>query len=283
MMAELLLDPSSTPFHAVYGPVSSWRFGRSLGIDPIGAISTCSFDCVYCQLGEIERKTSARQVFIPTAQIQQELLAGLPWAADVVTFSGSGEPTLAANLGELLAIAKTITGLPTVVLTNATLLGDPGVRAELQRADIVAVKCDGASEAQIRRVDRPVTGMDWQMLQQGMLAFRQTYRGRFTVQTMVLSRWSASDCDAFIAWMRALAPDEIQLNTPTRPRPLRHELAARGNAPQGAALPYDTKPLKPVASEVLRSLAHHIEVETGIVVRCPPQIVPAVEAMANNP
>ncbi|MGK7944070.1 MAG: radical SAM protein, partial [Microcystaceae cyanobacterium] len=39
-------------FLTVYGPVTSWRYGRSLGIDPIGSLSTCSFNCVYCQLGE---------------------------------------------------------------------------------------------------------------------------------------------------------------------------------------------------------------------------------------
>ncbi len=39
-------------FCSVYGPVASWRFGSSLGIDPIGLVSTCSFNCAYCQLGE---------------------------------------------------------------------------------------------------------------------------------------------------------------------------------------------------------------------------------------
>ncbi|MHC1586646.1 MAG: radical SAM protein, partial [Candidatus Hecatellaceae archaeon] len=37
---------------AVYGPVASWRLGLSLGIDPILPPKTCSFNCVYCQLGE---------------------------------------------------------------------------------------------------------------------------------------------------------------------------------------------------------------------------------------
>ncbi len=54
---------------AVYGPVQSWRFGQSLGIDPIGPTSTCSFNCVYCQLGEIEQLSGDRRLFIPTAQI----------------------------------------------------------------------------------------------------------------------------------------------------------------------------------------------------------------------
>jgi wyosine [tRNA(Phe)-imidazoG37] synthetase (radical SAM superfamily) len=80
---------ATLPFISVYGPVQSWRFGRSLGIDPIGPISTCSFNCVYCQLGEIEVCTAERQIFIPTEQIIQDLQAFAPWEVDVVTLSGS--------------------------------------------------------------------------------------------------------------------------------------------------------------------------------------------------
>lgn len=35
----------------VYGPVPSWRFGRSLGIDVIAPPTKCTFNCIYCQLG----------------------------------------------------------------------------------------------------------------------------------------------------------------------------------------------------------------------------------------
>jgi wyosine [tRNA(Phe)-imidazoG37] synthetase (radical SAM superfamily) len=50
-------------FCSVYAPVASWRFGSSLGIDPIGLVSTCSFNCAYCQLGEIEQKNRATKNF----------------------------------------------------------------------------------------------------------------------------------------------------------------------------------------------------------------------------
>ncbi|MDP8299701.1 MAG: hypothetical protein P9L88_07370 [Candidatus Tantalella remota] len=33
----------------IYGPVSFWRLGSSLGVDPIpGKNKICSFDCNYC-------------------------------------------------------------------------------------------------------------------------------------------------------------------------------------------------------------------------------------------
>ena len=37
----------------IYGPVDSWRFGKSLGVDLIVQTSICSYNCVYCQLGSI--------------------------------------------------------------------------------------------------------------------------------------------------------------------------------------------------------------------------------------
>ena len=112
-------------FSAVYGPVQSWRYGRSLGIDPIGQVSTCSFNFVYCQLGEIEIKTQQRQIYVPTSDILQGLEYFDPLYVDVITLSGSGEPTLAANLGEILKGIKTLTQRSILVLTNGTPLSDP--------------------------------------------------------------------------------------------------------------------------------------------------------------
>ncbi len=87
---------------------------------------------------------------------------------DIVTLSGSGEPTLALNLGEILATVKEMTRRPVAVLTNSTLLGDARVRQDLSKADIVAAKIDAVSEAQWRRVNRPVPGLDWQILWSGL-------------------------------------------------------------------------------------------------------------------
>ncbi|MBM4237704.1 MAG: hypothetical protein FJ151_04385, partial [Euryarchaeota archaeon] len=53
------------PARTVYGPVKSWRFGRSLGIDPIGIEpKVCSFNCTYCQLGCRGISTSDRGEFV---------------------------------------------------------------------------------------------------------------------------------------------------------------------------------------------------------------------------
>ena len=78
----------------VYGPVKSWRVGRSLGIDLIRDTSACSFRCVYCQLGKILEWSGERRPFVTTEEVIQDLKESAWRSADVVTFSGNGEPTL---------------------------------------------------------------------------------------------------------------------------------------------------------------------------------------------
>ena len=112
---------------SVYGPVHSWRVGASLGIDLLLTTSTCSFNCIYCQLGDIQLKTAERRIYVPTDRLERDLRQSAWEQADIVTFSGSGEPTLALNLAEAIHLVKEYTNKPVMVLTNATLLHDAAV------------------------------------------------------------------------------------------------------------------------------------------------------------
>lgn len=255
-------------FSSVYGPVTSWRFGRSLGIDPIGPVSTCSFNCAYCQLGEIEQKTSERRVFVASEQIRRDLAAFSPWDVDIVTLSGSGEPTLALNLAEILETVKEITGRSVAVLTNSTLFGEAAVRQALETADIVAAKLDAVSQEQLRRINHPVMGIDWASIWSGLAEFRRQWSGKLAIQTMVLASWSVADQAQYIHLMQQLQPDEIQLNTPTRPRPRQRQLETRGND-QLSCLDR-MQILKPVSGEILQTWARNITTATGIPTRCVP-------------
>ncbi|MCD8487053.1 MAG: radical SAM protein [Desertifilum sp.] len=258
----------SSTFTSVYGPVTSWRYGRSLGIDPIGATSTCSFNCVYCQLGEIEQMRGDRDLFVPTSQIQQELAVFSPWDVDIITLSGSGEPTLARNLGEIIVMVKQMTHKPVGVLTNGTLLADPQVKAELALADLIAVKVDAVDGDRYRRINRPVESLNLEALWAALASFRQIYTGRLGIQTMILSPWSDREQAEYIRLMQQIQPDEIQLNTPTRPKPLTHQLDARGNHTLDDR-EYPTRSLKPVSLETLKAFGDRIHQETKLLVRYP--------------
>ncbi len=258
-------------FTSVYGPVSSWRYGRSLGIDPIGSTSACSFNCVYCQLGEIEIKTSDRQIFVPTDRILQDLQPFAPWDdIDVITLSGSGEPTLALNLHDIITGVKAMTGKPVAVLTNATLLSDPDVREALSHADIVAAKLDATSPETLQAIDRPTPDINWAQLWAGLQQFSATYPGRLDIQTMMMSPWKSNTQQAYIDLIKTLQPHEIQLNTPTRPKPLKHEFDARGNHSSADDRPYRVRTFKQLSPERLQQFARDIQSATGIPVRCAP-------------
>jgi wyosine [tRNA(Phe)-imidazoG37] synthetase (radical SAM superfamily) len=225
-------------------------------------------------LGEIEQHGCDRQIFIPTEQIQQDLIEFAPWQVDVVTVSGSGEPTLALNLGSILSMIKSLTHRPTVVLTNGSLLADPIAQSALQFADCVAVKLDAIETKSFQRINRPAKTLGENCLLQqwvGLEQFRQQYSGKLAIQTMLLEAWSATAQDRYIHLMQSLSPDEIQLNTPTRPKPLTHELEARGNHPIS---PFPARSLKPVSAEVLTIFADRIQAATGIPVRIPQMLIP---------
>lgn len=256
-------------FTPIYGPVTSWRYGTSLGIDLIGEVSTCSFDCAYCQLGEIERKTQQRQIFVPTSTVINALQDYAPWSVDVITFSGSGEPTLAENLGEAIAAVKALTHKPVIVLSNATLLNNADVRAALNQADRVSLKLDAPNPDLLRRINRPVSDLSWESILDGLQRFRRDYRGIVDIQTMLLTPWTTAEETAYQELVKQLQPQEIQLNTPTRPKPIRHQLDGRGNHSSGDR-PYAVHHLKSVSREVLQDIATRLQTAIAIPVRYAP-------------
>jgi len=87
----------------IFGPVPSRRLGFSLGVD-IVPFKTCTLDCVYCQLGRTTRKTVKRGGFVAPKDILPELSYALHQrqSIDYITLSGSGEPTLNSNIGEII-------------------------------------------------------------------------------------------------------------------------------------------------------------------------------------
>lgn len=201
----------------IYGPVPSWRLGRSLGIDLLSTRGkTCSFDCVYCQLGVSIHPLAQRREFvkIPKLVLELEQVRGIP--ADYATFSGVGEPTLAINLGQAIEIAKSVLGLPVAVLTNSSLMPREDVRRELAQADVVVAKLDTPNDGLFHIINRPLVSYSLDDILRGIRNFRSEFQGKLALQIMFVeaNRRYGSEM-ARIA--EQLSPDEVQLNTPLRP------------------------------------------------------------------
>lgn len=223
--------PSPSP---VYGPVRSWRYGRSLGVDLLFQDSICSFDCVYCQLGRINRVVDRQEVFVPTAQVLEALGHVAMDEVDWVTFSGNGEPTLALNIGEVLEAVRERHGKPTLVLTNSTWLFDAATRARLRSASVIDCKLDAASDATLRRVNRPAPGITLERIVAGIRAMRREpgFTGKLALQCMFLPA-TVGEARALADLIARIEPDEVQLNTPRRPKPRAWEVGNRAGVRDG--------------------------------------------------
>ena len=118
----------------VYGPIASWRLGRSLGVDLIcSEKKICTFDCIYCQLKE-GKITSQRDKFVSLEKVKKELKSALKQTTpDVITFSGMGEPTLATNMYETTKFIREFTRLPIAILTNSSLMDNENVQNDLKK------------------------------------------------------------------------------------------------------------------------------------------------------
>jgi wyosine [tRNA(Phe)-imidazoG37] synthetase (radical SAM superfamily) len=201
----------------IYGPVASWRLGRSLGIDLLNARrKVCDFDCVYCQLGKTRRFVVEPQEFISMEELSREIKSLRPIDADYATFSGMGEPTLASNLGEAIEMARSILDLPIAVLTNSSLMSREDVRQRLARADVVVAKLDAANEELFSLINRPASGLRFDLILDGMKCFRGIYRGKLALQVMFVQA-NEGYAQGIAELARSISPDEVQINTPLRP------------------------------------------------------------------
>ena len=204
----------------VYGPVPSRRLGRSLGVD-IVPFKVCTYDCIYCQLGRTTQKTVRRASFVPVEDVIGELestLKRIP-APDYVTISGSGEPTLHAELGELVTKIKEITDVPVVILTNGSLLFKPEVREACLGADVVIPSLDAGDDSLFRYVNRPHESLSFEKVVQGLADFRKEYDKEIRLEVFLLDGVTATPPEVLKIkeYADRIQPDKIELNTVVRP------------------------------------------------------------------
>jgi wyosine [tRNA(Phe)-imidazoG37] synthetase (radical SAM superfamily) len=174
-----------------FGPVTSRRLGKSLGINNVPA-KICSYSCIYCQLGKTLNMSSERQAFYNPEDIFNEVKRKFDEAAsrndkvDYLTFVPDGEPTLDQNLGDEIFLLKQI-GVPIAVLTNASLLWRIDVREELLEADYVSLKVDVISESLWRSINRPQKDLKLNTILEGIDEFVKEFKGTIVSETMLVN------------------------------------------------------------------------------------------------
>jgi len=206
----------------VFGPVPSKRLGQSLGIDPI-PLKTCNWNCVYCQLGRTRPVILERSNWVDPATILVQVRDALrdhgPGEIDWVTFVGSGEPALHLGLGDMIREIKCLTDIPVAVITNGSLLYLAEVREAMLAADAVLPTLDAGNAELYRRINRPHPESTYERLLEGLLAFRERYTGKLWPEVMLVHGLNDTEeaLKELAERFRALQPDEVHLNVPTRP------------------------------------------------------------------
>ncbi len=204
----------------VFGPVPSRRLGRSLGVDLV-PFKTCTLNCVYCQLGRTAEPTLERRSYVPVDEVLRQLQAALERGPqpDHITLSGSGEPTLNRDLGEVIRRARAMSGIPIALLTNGTLLGDETVAAQAALADLVLPSLDAGDQAQFQRINRPAPGLSFEAFVEGLIRFRERFPGQLWLEVLLLAGITDQQEEVLKIkhWSDRIRPDRIQLNTSVRP------------------------------------------------------------------
>jgi wyosine [tRNA(Phe)-imidazoG37] synthetase (radical SAM superfamily) len=202
----------------VFGPVPSRRLGRSLGVDLV-PFKTCTYDCIYCQLGQTTCKTVERKEWVPLEEVLDRLKGRLDARPDYLTLSGSGEPTLFAPLDRVIDGIRAVSDIPVAVLTNGSLLGNSAVQRELRGADLVIPSLDAGNETTFRLVNRPHAALSFEQMLAGLVSFRRRFRGQYWLEVLLVAPYTTSDRE--LADIRhcveLIRPDRVQLNTVTRP------------------------------------------------------------------
>jgi wyosine [tRNA(Phe)-imidazoG37] synthetase (radical SAM superfamily) len=173
-----------------FGPVQSRRLGKSLGINNIISPKVCSYNCVYCQVGETTRRSTERESFFKPEAIYEKVAEHIQKLnrekyPDYLTFVSNGEPTLDINLGKSVNLLKRLE-IPVAVITNSSLLYQKQVRDDLYMADWVSVKLDASDSDTWKKVNRPAHMLDFTKTIENIKLFASEFKGILCTETMLV-------------------------------------------------------------------------------------------------
>lgn len=229
-MATFLFDK------IIFGPVRSRRLGISLGINLLPTErKICNFNCIYCECGwtnesEISghRLPTRKEVYDALEAKLSEMKAESA-GPDVITYAGNGEPTLHPDFPGIIddSIQLRNRYFPKAgiaVLSNATTIADPLIKASLLKVDRNILKLDSAIDTTFHIHNAPKV----KITAQEIIRELATFDGKVIIQTLFLrGNHNGHEIDNTTpeeigAWLTALSeikPSEVMIYTISRDTP----------------------------------------------------------------
>ena len=204
----------------VFGPVPSRRLGISLGVDLVVSKS-CNLNCIFCECGATKKIQLERQRFKDMNEILEEISTVLKdIKPDYITFSGSGEPTLSLDLGNISkAIKEDLKYEGKICLiTNSLLLADVNLMKELEYIDLIVPTLNTLTQDIFEKIVRPDYRTSVEEIRKGFINLNKSnYKGKIWIEIFILENINDSDKNfvdiANFLKSENIRYDKIQLNT----------------------------------------------------------------------
>jgi wyosine [tRNA(Phe)-imidazoG37] synthetase (radical SAM superfamily) len=170
-------------------------------------------------LGQTTVKTLERREWVPLDEVVEQVRERLSLAPDYITLTGSGEPTLHGWIDAVIGHLRAITDTPIAVLTNGSLLWEEELRQQLLGADLVIPSLDAGQASTFKAVNRPHAAISFDMLMEGLVAFRKEFKGAYWLEVLLLDGFTSDEeeVERIAACVREIGPTRVQLNTVSRP------------------------------------------------------------------
>jgi len=189
-VGDMMIEENEVKKMIAFGPVPSRRLGHSLGINNIPPKS-CTYSCIYCQVGRTLNKQCKRDQFYEPGDIFKSVKKKVEKARergepiDYLTFVPDGEPALDVNLGEEIDLLKPL-GIKIAVISNGSIAWQADVREDLNKADWVSFKVDAVSQDIWRRINRPYKTLTIDEILHGISEFTHSFKGKLATETMLV-------------------------------------------------------------------------------------------------
>lgn len=205
----------------LFGPVPSRRLGLSLGIDLVTK-KTCNLNCIFCECGETPKTDSLRKNFKNIIEIKSEIIEALKEIQpDYITFSGSGEPTLSKDLGNIINFIKKDLNYKgkIALITNSTLLSDPKVIDEIILCDLIIPTINTLKEDIFQKISR-AKKVNVDSIKKGLTNLSSSnYKGKIFLELFILE--GINDCEDNLMelsdFIKTIRYDKLQINSLARP------------------------------------------------------------------